>query len=130
VSKDALTTENNSKILVLVVDDDIRILGFLRPSLKLAGYDVITATGGEEGLRLVDLEKPDIMILDILMTPMNGFEVLRKLRVTSELPVIAISAHASAAEKAFSFGASDFLGKPFVPNELVMRIKALLNQIK
>jgi DNA-binding response OmpR family regulator len=118
--------EGDSKALVLVVDDDVRILSFLRPSLKLAGFDVITATGGEEALNLLDSKKPSIMLLDIVMSPMDGFEVLTRLRAVSELPVIAISAHASAAEKALNLGANDFLGKPFRPDELVKRIKTLL----
>lgn len=124
---EASTQRSDSKALILVVDDDSRILRFLRPSLRLAGYDVVTATGGEEALKLVESGKPDIMLLDILMSPMDGFEVLRRLRTTSELPVIAISAHTSAAEKALNLGANDFLSKPFRPDELVKRIKALLN---
>jgi DNA-binding response OmpR family regulator len=114
-------------MLVLIVDDDARILNFIRPNLRLAGYDVIDAKDGEQALKLVQSEKPGIMILDILMSPMDGFEVLKKLRKFSEMPVIAISAHTSAAEEALSLGANDFLGKPFRPDELVKRIKALLN---
>jgi DNA-binding response OmpR family regulator len=115
-------------MLILVADDDVKILSFIRPSLRLAGYDVITATRGEEALNLAGSIKPDLMLLDILMSPMDGFEVLRKLRAVSDLPVIVISAHASAAEKAFKLGADDFLDKPFRPDELVRRINCLLNQ--
>jgi CheY-like chemotaxis protein len=82
---------------LLVVDDDIKILRFLSYSLAAAGYEVTTVTGGEEALKLAESVKPDIMLLDILMSPMNGLEVLRRLRTTSELPVIAISAQISAA---------------------------------
>ncbi len=112
---------------VLVVDDDVKILRFIRSSLTLAGYVVITTTSGEEALKLVESEKPNVMLLDILMPVMDGFEVLRKLRAVSELPVIAVSAQASAAEEALRLGANDFLAKPFRPDELVNRIKALLN---
>ncbi len=128
-NKDNISTEpaSNNKALVLVVDDDVRILNFLRPSLRLAGYDVVTATSGEEALNLVKSKKPDIMLLDILMSPMNGFDVLKALRAISELPVIAISAHTSAADEALSLGANDFLGKPFRPDDLAKKIKALLN---
>jgi DNA-binding response OmpR family regulator len=119
---------SDSKAAVLVVDDDIKILSFVRVSLRLAGYDVITAAGGEEALKLVASEKPSIMLLDILMSPMDGFEVLRRLRTVSKLPVIAISAHASAAEKVLSLGANDFLGKPFRPDDLIKKIKILLEQ--
>lgn len=119
--------ESDLKALVLVVDDDIRILNFLRPSLRLAGYKVITTTSGEEAFKLIDAEKPDVILLDILMSPMDGFEVLKRLRTFSQLPVIAVSAHTSVAEKAVSLGANDFLGKPFRPDELFKRIKAVLN---
>jgi DNA-binding response OmpR family regulator len=123
---EASVEESGSRVLVLVVDDDVRILSFIRPSLRLAGYDVITATSGEEALNLVNSKKPSIMLLDIVMSPMDGFEVLKRLRTFSELLVIAISAHASTAEKAFSLGANDFVSKPFRPDELVKKIKALL----
>ena len=118
--------QSDSKTLVLVVDDDVRIQNFIRLSLRLAGYDVITTTDGEEALNVVDSKKLGIMVLDIQMSPMDGFEVLSKLRMVSELPVIVISAHASAANKAINLGANDFLVKPFRPDELVERIKALL----
>lgn len=125
-SKAIIQQREDSKILILVVDDDPRILSFIRPTLRLAGYDIVTATSGEEALNLVGSKKPSIMLLDIIMSPMDGFEVLKKLRAFSKLPVIAISAHTSAAEKALSLGANDFLGKPFRPDELIKRIKALL----
>jgi DNA-binding response OmpR family regulator len=120
-------TGPDHKARVLVVDDDVMILRFLRTSLTLAGYDVVTATGGEEALRLQESAKPSIMLLDILMPVVDGFEVLRRLRAVSELPVVAFSAHASAAEEALRLGANDFLSKPFRPDEVVKRIEALLS---
>ena len=116
-----------SRVCVLVVDDDVKILRFIRSSLTLAGNVVITTTSGEEALELLDSGKPDIMLLDIVMPVMDGFEVLRRVRAVSELPVIASSAHVSAAEEALRLGANDFLAKPFIPDELVKRIKTLLN---
>lgn len=116
-----------SKTCVLVVDDDVKILRFLRSSLRLAGYDIVTASSGEEALQLVETAKPQCMVLDILMPVMDGFEVLKRLRVRSNLPVIAVSAHASAAENALNLGANGFLAKPFRPDELIKRIQALLN---
>jgi two-component system, OmpR family, KDP operon response regulator KdpE len=114
-----------SKVRVLVVDDDVKILRFIGASLRLNGYDVTTITRGEEALKLAGSGKADIIVLDILMPVMDGFEVLRKLRSVSELPVIVISANVSAAEKALSLGANDFLAKPFLPDELIKRIGAL-----
>jgi DNA-binding response OmpR family regulator len=119
--------ETVNKACVLIVDDDVRILRFIGASLRLNGYDVITTTCGEEALKLAESEKPNIMLLDVLMPIMDGFEVLRRLRAASDLPVIAISAHASNAEKALSLGANNFLSKPFMPDELIRRIKVLLD---
>jgi len=114
------------KACVLVVDDDAKILRFVRTSLTLAGYEVVTATTGEEALQLQKSKKPDVMLLDIFMPGMDGFEVLRRLRATSELPVIVFSAHASAAGEALGLGANDFLAKPFMPDELAKRIEHIL----
>jgi two-component system OmpR family response regulator len=119
--------QNRKTSCVLVVDDDAKILRFLSSSLRLAGYDVITATCGEEALQLAESAKPQCMVLDILMSPMDGFEVLRGLRTSSKVPVIAISAHASSAEKALNLGADVFLAKPFRPDELIKKIQDILN---
>jgi two-component system, OmpR family, KDP operon response regulator KdpE len=115
----------DSKIRVLVVDDDVKILRFLRSSLTLAGYDVATVTSGEEALKLVESDKPDIMLLDLFMPVMDGFEVLERIRSASELPVIAFSAHISAADRALCLGANRFLSKPFRPDELIKVINSL-----
>lgn len=127
-NREAVTQAKILKTQVLVVDDDEKILRFLRSSLRLAGYEVVTAAGGEEALQLVNSERPHIVVLDILMSPVDGFEVLNRLRAGSKkLPVIAISAHASSADKALSLGASDFLAKPFRPDELIKKIKAIVD---
>lgn len=116
---------SDSKVRVLVVDDDEKILRFVRSSLALAGYDVCTTTCGEEALQLLESKKPQIMVLDILMPQTDGFEVLKRVRPASKLPVIAISAHASNAGQALSLGANVFIAKPFRPDELIKEIKAL-----
>ena len=121
---------SDSKASVLVVDDDIRILNFIRVSLGNAGYDVITATGGRDALNLVDSAKPDVMVLDLVMSPIDGFGVLEKLRKTSDMPVIVMTAHSSAVPEALKLGASAFLNKPFDPDRLVREIKFLLSQRK
>jgi len=121
------TQTKDSKVQVLVVDDDVKILRFISSSLRLAGYDVATATSGEEALQLLESKKPQIMVLDILMPQTDGFAVIRKLRPESKLPVIAISAHTSAAGQALSLGANGFIAKPFRPDELIKKIEALLD---
>jgi two-component system KDP operon response regulator KdpE len=118
--------EKNTKACVLVVDDDAKILRFVGLSLRLASYHVLTTSSGEEALKLSKTESVDIMLVDILMPVMDGFEVLRRLRTASKLPVIAISAHTSTSQKAHELGANDFLAKPFRPEDLVRRIDAIL----
>jgi two-component system KDP operon response regulator KdpE len=114
------------KRCVLVVDDHPRVLRFIEIDLKLRGFDVITTTSGEEALRLVKSRKPDIMLLDIIMPEIDGFDVLKRLRAFSQLPVIAFSASHGSQDDAISRGANDFITKPFHPDEMVRRIDVLL----
>jgi two-component system KDP operon response regulator KdpE len=111
---------------VLVIDDDPRIVRFTRLKLTASGYQVFTAACGEEALELVRVEQPDIIVLDIIMPGMDGFEVLQKLRALSDLPVIVFSARPENGPRALSLGASDFLVKPFDINDLAMRIQRTL----
>jgi|WetSurMetagenome_2_1015567.scaffolds.fasta_scaffold177416_1 DNA-binding response OmpR family regulator len=128
VSTEALKPlKKNSRGCVLVVDDDPKILKFIRVGLTLAGYMVITAASGEEALKFLEAEEPDIIVLDIVMPVMDGFEVLRLARAVSGIPVIAVSARASTAKEALHLGASDFLDKPFRSDELVKRIEVALH---
>lgn len=113
--------------LVLVVDDEPGILSFVRITLKQAGYEVISTTNGEEALKLVQSQKPEIMLLDILMQPMTGFEVLDRLRTFSQIPVIVFTARRDIAETALKRAANGYITKPFLPDELIVRIKAILD---
>jgi two-component system, OmpR family, KDP operon response regulator KdpE len=113
---------------VLVVDDHPKVLRFIEIDLKLHGYEVTTSSSGEKALELVKSGKPDIMLLDIIMPGIDGFEVLRQLRGFTQLPVIAISASSANYAGAIQLGASDFITKPFEPDEMVRRIEALLGQ--
>lgn len=115
------------KQCVLVVDDYPKVLRFIEIDLKLRGFEVVTATSGSEALELVKSAKPDIMLLDIIMPEMDGFEVLQKLRDFTQLPVIAFSASPGNYHDAMRFGANDFMTKPFQPDEMASRIKALLS---
>ena len=123
---DKMPGKASGKTIVLVADDDQKILRFVRTSLKLAGYEVITVECGEDALKAVETEKPDVMLLDILMPGTDGFEVLKRLRPASCLPVIAFSAHASATDEAMRLGANAFLAKPFRPDELAAKIESVL----
>lgn len=114
------------KQCVLVVDDHPKLLRFIEIDLKVRGFDVITTTSGIEVLELVRSTKPDIVLLDIIMPGMDGFEVLKKLRDFTQLPVIAFSASPGNYHEAMRLGANDFVPKPFQPDEMARRIKALL----
>ena len=114
------------RIRVLVVDDHPKVLKFIEIDLKLHGYDVTTVISGEEALALIKADCPDIMLLDIIMPGIDGFEVLRQVRSFSKLPVITFSASASNYQEALKLGANDFLAKPFEPDEMVKRIEALV----
>jgi two-component system KDP operon response regulator KdpE len=112
---------------VLIVDDEERILNFLRPKLKVAGYDVLTARNGAEALEYVRLQQLDLVVLDLVMPQMDGLETLKRLRSFSALPVIVLSARDSDIDKikGLQLGADDYLAKPFNPDELVARIEAV-----
>jgi len=116
----------NKKKLVLVVDDEPKVLRFIEIDLKIRGFEVITTTTGQEALDLVKSAKPDIMLLDIIMPGMNGFQVLKELRTFTDLPVIVFSASPENHENALQLGANDFMPKPFNADEMVRRIKKLL----
>jgi DNA-binding response OmpR family regulator len=115
------------KQCVLVVDDHPKVLRFIEIDLKIRGFEVVTTTSGSEALELVKSAKPDIVLLDIIMPEMDGFEVLKKLRDFTQLPVIAFSASPGNYHDAMRLGADDFMPKPFQPDEMASRIKALLS---
>jgi len=119
---------NNLKKKVLVVDDHPKVLRFIEIDLRVCGFEVITTTSGKKALELIKSEEPDIMLLDIVMPDLDGFEVLRQLRTFSNLPVIAFSASIDNYDEAIQVGANTFLSKPFAPNEVANTIKMLLGQ--
>ncbi len=116
-----------AKKIVLIVDDERAILKVLSIKLRISGYDVITALNGEEALELVASAKPDLMLLDVIMPGIDGFEVLEKLRAFSEIPVIVFSARPENAAKAMELGANHFLAKPFDVDDMVKKIERLLD---
>jgi len=116
---------------VLVVDDEERILNFLRTKLKTTGYDVITASTDHAALELVQTQEPDLVVLDVLMPGMDGFETLKELRAFSSIPVIILSAKGAYTDRirGLGLGADDYLPKPFNPDELVARIEAVKRRL-
>ncbi len=117
---------------ILVVDDEERIINFLRSKLKASGYEVLTARNGVEGLDQVQAQEPDLIVLDLLMPKMNGLEMLKELRTFSAMPVIILTAKGSDTDriKGLQLGADDYLPKPFNPDELVARIEAVRRRLE
>ena len=117
---------------VLVVDDEERVLNFLRSKLKASGYEVLTASKGVEALEQAQAQEPDLIVLDLIMPKMDGFEVLKELRSFSAVPVIILSARGADADKikGLDLGADDYLPKPFNPDELVARIEAVRRRLE
>jgi two-component system KDP operon response regulator KdpE len=116
--------------LVLAVDDEAGILRLIKLELAAQGLRVITAPNGEEALRLAEEQRPDIVLLDILMPEMTGLEVMRRLRERSDAPIILVTAKDSEADKVSGLeqGADDYIVKPFSPEELAARIRAVMRR--
>ena len=116
---------------VLIVDDEPRILKFLNIKLRASGYEVITANSGQEALSQVQAQDPDLIVLDVLMPGMDGFETLKQIRAFSSVPVIILSAREANIDKikGLKLGADDYLAKPFNPDELVARIEAVRRRL-
>jgi len=118
---------------ILVVDDEIYIVHILDFSLGMEGYEVITALDGEQALEKARTEKPDLIVLDIMMPKLDGYETCRMLKgddITREIPVILLSAKGRNVDQKIGFevGADDYITKPFSPRKLVERINAILGQ--
>ncbi|MBI4283948.1 MAG: response regulator [Chloroflexi bacterium] len=117
-----------TKKRVLVVDDEPGIGNVLRIKLGLSGYDVITTTSGAEAIELIRSQKPDIVLLDIIMPDVDGLAVLEQVRPFSSVPIIAFSARREATESALKIGATDSIAKPFDPDQLVRKIESVLRK--
>jgi len=122
-----------SKGKILVVDDEIYIVHILDFSLGMEGYEVVTALDGEAALEKVKTEKPDLIVLDIMMPKLDGYEVCKTIKAnaaTQNIPVILLSAKGRNADQKMGFdvGADDYITKPFSPRKLVERINQLLGQ--
>jgi two-component system alkaline phosphatase synthesis response regulator PhoP len=122
-----------SKGKILVVDDEIYIVHILDFSLGMEGYEVITALDGEQALERMKVERPDLVVLDIMMPKLDGYEVCKQIKsnpATKQTPVILLSAKGRNVDQKLGFdvGADDYITKPFSPRKLVERINQLLGQ--
>jgi DNA-binding response OmpR family regulator len=118
------------KETILVVDDEQNILELARLYLNNEGYQVETARDGAEALKKIDALRPALVVLDLMLPEMDGWEVCRRVRATSSLPIIMLTARDDDVDKivGLELGADDYLTKPFNPRELVARVKAVLRR--
>jgi len=118
---------------ILIIEDDHDIVEMLEYNLQQEGYETLSALNGEEGVRLAAKEKPDLVILDIMLPIIDGFEVCRTLKndgTTAHIPIIILSAKSQETDKVvgLELGADDYVTKPFSPRELIARTRAILRR--
>jgi len=116
---------------ILIIDDDCELCELLAEFLQSEGFEISIANDGLRGLELIGNIKPDLVVMDVMMSPISGFEVLKKLRIQNlTLPVIMLTARGDDIDKilGLELGADDYLPKPFNPRELCARIKAILRR--
>lgn len=117
---------------ILIIEDDTEIAALQRDYLQMAGFDVAIREDGISGLEAAKTEMYDLLVLDIMLPGMDGFELLKKLRETSDMPVILLSARGEDIDKirGLGLGADDYMQKPFSPSELVARVRAHLSRFE
>ena len=115
---------------ILIVDDEKPISDIIKFNMTKEGYEVVTAFNGREAIELFEAEKPDIIILDLMLPEIDGLEVAKTIRKTSSVPIIMLSAKDSEFDKVIGLelGADDYVTKPFSNRELQARVKALLRR--
>lgn len=121
-----------NKNKILIIDDDPKLNDLLNGYLSKFGYKSISATHPHEGIKLLKEESPDLVILDIMMPDMDGFEVCKEIRKDNNTPIIMLTARGELTDKVvgLELGADDYLPKPFEPRELVARIQTVLRRIQ
>ena len=129
-NKENILLDNNKKT-ILAVDDEISILDLLKFNLEKEGFNFISAEDGEEGINKVLNEKPDLLLLDVMIPKMDGLSVCKKIRQENiNIPIIMLSARGEEIDKVLGLeiGADDYITKPFSPREVIARIKANLRK--
>lgn len=116
---------------ILIVDDEKNIVDILKFNLKKESFDTLEAYDGRQAIEIAEREKPDLIILDIMLPEMDGFTVCRKLRQTMQTPILMLTAREEEVDKVLGLelGADDYITKPFSPRELMARVKANLRRV-
>jgi DNA-binding response OmpR family regulator len=122
----------SKKATILAVDDEPHVLKLIKANLESSSYKVLTAADGEEALRTVESELPDLVLLDIMLPQMDGYTVCTRIREFSSVPIIMLTARSTQLDlvHGFEVGADDYLTKPFDVTELLMRVQAVLRRSK
>ncbi len=125
-----IQVEQDSHQKILVADDEASIRRILEARLSMIGYDIITATDGEEAIAAFNKHNPDLIVLDVMMPKIDGYGVTREIRRTSDVPIIILTALGDVSERitGLELGADDYVIKPFSPKELEARVKAVLRR--
>lgn len=115
---------------VLVVDDDMNVRDVVRRYLEHAGYQVMVAGDGEQALKVAGESEPDLVVLDLMLPGIDGYEVCRRLRQRSQVPVVMLTARGEEDDRiaGLQLGADDYVAKPFSPRELVLRVTSVLRR--
>jgi DNA-binding response OmpR family regulator len=118
------------KTTILTADDDPQLLRLITRTLQLEGYEVLSASDGQQALSLIEQKIPDAVLLDVMMPKMDGFTVCRRVREFSLVPIIIVTARGQDADKirGLDLGADDYLTKPFSVDELLARVRAVLRR--
>ena len=117
---------------ILVIEDEVRIARLIRDYLQNVGYRVLVAHRGDEGLALARTERPDLIVLDLMLPRLDGLDLCRAIRRDSQVPIIMLTARSEEADKlvGLELGADDYVTKPFSPRELVARVRAVLRRAR
>src|SRR3972149_4412748 len=115
---------------VLVVEDDAKMVNLLRLCRGRGGYGVVTAADGRAALEVADRARPSLVILDLMLPHLDGYEVCKRLRATSDVPILMLTARVDEVDKllGLQLGADDYVTKPFSPREVVARVQAILRR--
>jgi two-component system alkaline phosphatase synthesis response regulator PhoP len=118
--------------LILVVDDEIEIVNLARDYLEQASFHVLTAGDGVNALAVARSERPDLIVLDLMLPGMDGLDVCRRLRQESDVPIIMLTARVEETDRliGLELGADDYISKPFSPRELVARVRTVLRRAR
>src|SRR5450432_3371069 len=127
-----MMTEDDRKTCALVVEDDPNIVDLIRSNLSVRGFDTVVSVDGIRALQLLETEAPDIVLLDLMLPEVDGFELCRQIRERSAVAIIVVSARGGERDKvtALNMGADDYMTKPFSVEELLARITATLRRTR